>query len=204
MKDEEKLLPTCVHSHVAKSTTQLTTTTGADVGVFYHSINALGTRIAFVSNADLTGDNPDGNQELFLVNTLTNCVTQLTTTTGHNVFYTSINALGTRIAFVSNADLTGGNPDGLFQAFLVNTFTNRFTQLTIAGDAFVPKINALGTHVAFLSRADHIGDNPDGNLELFLATCVGTVHNLETMASEETEEVQKRKTESKDSLNRID
>jgi Tol biopolymer transport system component len=169
------------------SLTQLTITTSADVGTFYHSINALGTRIAFVSNADLTGGNPDGNQELFVVNTLTNRFTQLTTT-GHDIFYTSINALGTRIAFSSGADLTGGNPDGLFQAFLVNTLTNRFTQLTIAGDAGVPTINPLGTHVAFLSRTDHTGDNPDGNLELFLATCVGTVHDHGTMTSEETGE----------------
>jgi hypothetical protein len=30
------------------------------------SINADGTRIAFVSTSDLTGGNPDGNQEIFL------------------------------------------------------------------------------------------------------------------------------------------
>jgi hypothetical protein len=46
------------------SLTQIThATTGSSA---ISAINAAGTRIAFESNADLTGGNPDGNNEIFL------------------------------------------------------------------------------------------------------------------------------------------
>lgn len=44
--------------------TQITSTTGGDH--YNPSINADGTRIAFSSNRNLTGGNPDSNHELFL------------------------------------------------------------------------------------------------------------------------------------------
>jgi Tol biopolymer transport system component len=122
-------------------------------------------------------------------------LTQLTNTTSDFSFEPSINAAGTRIAFTSRADLTGDNPDGNEEIFLADTTTGSLIQVTnTIGTLFgsgQASINAAGTHIAFSSDGDVTGDNPDGNSELFLATCVGTVHDLVTMTSEEIGE-QKR------------
>jgi hypothetical protein len=69
------------------------------------AINADGTRIAFVSRGDLTGGNPDGNQELFLADTTTGSFTQLTHSTSGKSVEPAINATGTRIAFAANGEI---------------------------------------------------------------------------------------------------
>lgn len=101
--------------------TQITNTTGTgDWG--YFAINADGTRIAFSSVRDLTGGNPDGNGEIFLW-TQGVGFTQITNTVfGFNT-NRSISADGTRIAFQSENDLTGGNPDGNREIFLATLST---------------------------------------------------------------------------------
>ena len=145
---------------------QITDTTwGASVN---SSINADGTRIAFMSIADITGGNPDHNSEIFLFDTGTG-VTQVTDTTVGSNLNSSINASGTRIAFTSNRDLTGGNGDHNFEIFLFDTAMG-LTQVTdtIAGGNVYPSINADGTRIAFYSSSDHTGENGDGNLEIFL------------------------------------
>ncbi len=72
------------------------------------SINVGGTRIAFISSSDLTSGNADGNEEIFLW-TSGSGFSQITSTTGGFNIDPSINGDGTRIAFRSNRDLTGGN-----------------------------------------------------------------------------------------------
>jgi len=148
--------------------TQITSTTGG--GSSRSSINADGTRIAFDSNRDLTGGNADDSREIFLFNTTTSAFTQITSATGGNSFNSSINSDGTRIAFDSKSDLTGGNADGNFEVFLFNTTTSAFTQITsaIGGVSHNPSINADGTRIAFRSNRDLTGGNADGNFEVFL------------------------------------
>ena len=152
--------------------TQVTNTTGSTISSDSPTISGNGTRIAFISNADLTGENPDGNREVFLFDTTTTTFTQVTNTTGSASDSDSpaISGNGTRIAFISNADLTGGNPDGNREVFLFDTTTTTFTQVTnttgSASDS--PTISGNGARIAFLSNADLTGQNPDGNREVFL------------------------------------
>ena len=54
-------------------------------------INSDGTRIAFQSDHDLTGGNPDVNREIFLYDTTTNGFTQVTNTTGGAVGFGNSN-----------------------------------------------------------------------------------------------------------------
>jgi Tol biopolymer transport system component len=136
-------------------------------------MNASGTRIAFSASSNLTGENPDYNNEIFLVDTTTRAVTQLTHSTGNFNGFPAINANGTRIAFASAEDLTGENPDPNAEIFLVHSLTRAVTQLTHSteGENLGPVINASGTRIAFPSFSDLTGENPDGNIEIFLAQC---------------------------------
>ncbi|TAN35413.1 hypothetical protein EPN27_03925, partial [Patescibacteria group bacterium] len=150
--------------------TQLTASTGGDNRE--PSINADGTKIAFESDRDLTGGNPDGNWEIFLW-TQGSGITQLTASTGGDNREPSINADGRKIAFYSTNNLTGGNPDGNYEIFLW-TQGSGFTQLTTTtgsgSDNFSPSINSDGTKIAFESSSDLTGGNTDHNYEIFLAT----------------------------------
>jgi len=135
--------------------TQITNTTGLVINGS-PVINADGTRIAFHAFADLTGENPDGHTETFLINTTTNTFIQITHTTGSVNQWASINADGTHIAFASTADLIGGNPDGSGEIFLFNTTTNTFTQITnnMGTVTGLPSISPDGTRIAFPSNGN--------------------------------------------------
>jgi Ca2+-binding RTX toxin-like protein len=91
---------------------------GAVYGNLYPAINATGTRIAFVSDADPAGSHPEGGIEIFLFNTVTGITTQVTDG-GVQINPPAINANGTRIALLSRSNLTasGGN-DGFDEIFL--------------------------------------------------------------------------------------
>jgi Tol biopolymer transport system component len=156
--------------------TQITNgdTFGAIIQKNNASINADGTRIAFHLDADLTGGNADRNVEIFLFDSNTNIITQVTNTTSGTAptnYAPSINADGTRVAFESTADLTGGNPELNREIFLYDSTAGTFTQLTEnagIGQAYLPSINADGTRIAFESNANPTGENPNGNYEIYL------------------------------------
>jgi hypothetical protein len=133
------------------------------------SMNSNGTRIAFTSTSDLTGGNPDHNFEIFLFDTTTLALTQITNTLAGQNGHPSINADGTRIAFHSNRDLTGNNPDENREIFLFDTGTMVFGQITNTTGVIneTPSMNADGTRIAFRSSADLAGTNPDLNDEVF-------------------------------------
>ncbi len=78
-----------------------------------------GDWIAFGSQADLLGTNPDGNFELFLYDIGAETLTQVTDSTGGaEQLIPSI--AGSRIAFNSNGNPTGGNPDHNTELFLAD------------------------------------------------------------------------------------
>ena len=136
------------------------------------SINVGGTRIAFISSSDLTSGNADGNEEIFLW-TSGSGFSQITSTTGGFNIDPSINGDGTRIAFRSNRDLTGGNAV-LDEEIFIWTSGSGFTQITgptlNGGGPGFPSINSDGTKVAFEGTDDYTGGNADGNVEIFLWT----------------------------------
>jgi uncharacterized repeat protein (TIGR01451 family) len=138
------------------------------------SINGNGTRIAFESNRDLTGGNADVNLEIFLYDAVTNGFTQVTDTTLGDTGFPSINGDGTRIAFRSNSDPTGGNANGNIEIFLYNAVSNSFTQVTdtTTGVKSAPSISSDGTRIAFNSSNDLTGGNTDSNTEIFLYDAV--------------------------------
>jgi Tol biopolymer transport system component len=150
--------------------TQITHTTGDGPATAAPSTSGDGTRIAFSFAADLTGENPDGNVELFVFDLPTGSVTQATHTSAGFSSFPAISNDGNQIAFESTADMTGGNPDGNSEIFFIDTRTGSVTQVTRTTGAFNAgaSLSGDGTRLAFFSNGNLIGENPDANSEIFL------------------------------------
>jgi Tol biopolymer transport system component len=158
----------------ANTLTQITTSSGCHNGFgdTFRSgvISADGTRIAFLSDCNLTGQNADGNQEIYLFDSPTNTPSQITTTSGCRQGFPSINADGTRIVFASDCNLTGQNADSNFEVYHFDTSTDTLTQITTSSDCgtALTSINGDGTRIAFDSNCNLTGQNADGNAEIYL------------------------------------
>jgi len=114
---------------------QITDETNGDS--FNASINADGTRIAFSSNADINGVNVGGNFEIYLFDTTTGIITQITNETTGSSLNPSINADGMRIAFWSEGNINGGNPEGNTEIYL-------YTCLDPASARNIPTLSEWG------------------------------------------------------------
>jgi hypothetical protein len=91
------------------------------------SLNKDGSRIVFATTADPLGRNADGNFEIFLWDRARG-LHQLTETMGGDTSFPrfpSIDPEGRYVVFSSNADPTGGNPDGNFEIFIIDLEGNR-------------------------------------------------------------------------------
>jgi Tol biopolymer transport system component len=143
-------------------------------------ISGTGDRVAFLSEDDLTGENPEGNPELFLFDSSSGLAQVTRTTTGgRTADRPSMSHDGTRIAFLSTADLTGDNPDGNSQFFVFDATTRAFTQITQDGAGPFSSMDAEGRLIAFRAGSS------TGNIEVYLAdTGTGTTTQLTTSGSQ--------------------
>jgi uncharacterized repeat protein (TIGR01451 family) len=184
-----ELFVASINSATGKVTyTQITSSTGSILGGFNlgPSIDRTGNRIAFFSDRDLTGDNPDLNFEIFLAqinDAYTVTLTQLTNTRDGINSFPSISADGSRVAFTSDRDLTGDNPDLNPEIFIVKLNgegqPDGCTQVTFTaaqGADYVfndqPAFDDDGSHLTFISDAANAfgnGANPDRVQEVFMA-----------------------------------
>jgi len=151
------------------------------------SISADGTRVAFSSNANINGGNPDGNREMYFYDTTTGIITQITDEPDGNSDDAAISGDGMRIGFDSRANINGGNPEGNEEVYIFDIITGIITQLTDepTGDSEDPALSADGTYIAFESEADINGGNTDDdNEEVYLATCFdpATARNIPTLS----------------------
>lgn len=138
------------------SVRQITFSTGdvnsnADV-----SLSADGKRLAFSSTANLLGGNADGNQEIYVVDLINDLLTQVTQTSGPNVynFEPSLSGDGLTLAFTSSADFTGQNASHLPQIFLERLApSSAVPEPATAGLVLVAGLGALLTR----RRVQHAG-----------------------------------------------
>lgn len=151
---------------------------GRDSGIVGQDIDADGSRLALLAAGDLVpGGNPDHNLEVFVYDVPTGRFLQVTHTTGTVISSTpSLDAAGTRVAFVAAQDLVPGrNPDLGPELFLHDVDLDTTVQVTSlpAGKSLGdPSLSDDGGTVAFNSSGDLVpGGNPDGNSEVFLAFC---------------------------------
>ncbi|HEY0083632.1 MAG TPA: hypothetical protein VGB61_12640, partial [Pyrinomonadaceae bacterium] len=136
-----------------------------------------GSRLAFASRENLTGENADGNSEIFLFTD--ERLQQITHTSprdtaaraGEGNFQPSLSGDGTLLAFASNRNLTGANPDANLEIFLFDAATRTTTQLTDTPpthDASDAKISADGTRVAFIREIHGTGGEASRPRDLML------------------------------------
>jgi Tol biopolymer transport system component len=187
----------------SKSFTQLTNTSGCSIGSGFPdtpevapSVSYDANRIAFVSDCDLTGDNPSLLQTGFVLDRKLGTTTQLADCVGQCVFFSmpSISSDGSTVAGYGetysqllvmtihhlDAALADPSPEtiilatnpGLIDAFLITAGINR------------PSLTADGKRIAFVGRIDFLGKNPDGGWEVFVLDDVagGGLHQITDVA----------------------
>jgi hypothetical protein len=82
------------------------------------SLTADGKTIVFSFTGNPTGENPDGNEEIFLIRRDGTGLVQLTRTTAAENVFPRLDPTGQWLVWESSADLTGKNPDGSTEIFL--------------------------------------------------------------------------------------
>ena len=134
--------------------TQITNNSDMNDSTESPSISGDGNIIAFESDADINGGNPDGNNEIYFANVGAGTIIQVTDTTGGGSNNSpDISEDGRFIAFISDRNLTGGNPLMIEQLFLFNIAASTITQITnnTSGEIGSPSINRDGSLIAFTS-----------------------------------------------------
>ncbi|MFG6433518.1 TolB family protein [Roseateles sp. LYH14W] len=134
------------------------------------ALSADGNSLAFVSTFDPLGLNADGNSELFRYDVLTQTLAQVTQTSAGNAQAASVSGDGSRIAFGSSADLTGGNADGNTEIFVYDLLAGSFLQLTDTLGAFSTDavLSEDGLSIAYVSTMNLNGANPSGAFQVFM------------------------------------
>lgn len=160
----------------ATGITQLTTKPATSSGNIstISKLSADGTKVIFTSSADYTGQNSDASSELFIVNSDSSGLTQLTDSIGATVneYSMDLSSDGSKIVFASNADYLGSNSDLDYEIYIINSDGTGLAQLSDGSDASNnrsqgPQITANGLKIAFTSNADPLGTNTAHNRHIF-------------------------------------
>jgi hypothetical protein len=149
-----------------------------------NQMDGAGTRVYYESNGNPLGTNNDLSGEIFGINTDGTGVRQYTFCTsaiGAFSGYPDVSDDGTKIAFASVCNLTGGNADFGAEIFLVNPNGTGLVQLTTAPSpspferyVYWPRLDSTGTWVAFSGNANIAGGNTEGNFEVWRMKTDGT------------------------------
>ena len=159
------------------STTQLTAFADSDITDV--TISGDGQLVFFNSDADPTGGNAAGDQQIFAINADGTGIRQVTTVASFPQGI-SVSDDGSLVTYSDTADPFGTNVDGSSEIFIINLDGSGHVQLTsgtgtfLGGVTFAPKISADGTKVAFMSIAELLGANTDGTSELYMVNADGT------------------------------
>lgn len=133
------------------STSRLTDNVDPTLFDFFElAINSDATHVAFASDANLTGNNHSEVRVVYRASTGSGSITQVPGLSPEIGFDIAISGDGNSVAFRTDADLVGDNPDRHRQVFLFNASTGQTVQVTDAEfdiNADVVSVNADGTEV---------------------------------------------------------
>ena len=143
-----------------------------------------GAVVVFVSDQDITGDNPTNAPNVFLAATDGSAVSQVTALASGTAAEPRISGDGTMIVFTSDNDLTGGNPMNDTQIFSIAPDGSNLTQVTM-GTTSAESVEFAdgGTQLVWVDTSDPFGTNADGSREIFTINIDGTNHMQLTMSS---------------------
>ncbi len=141
------------------------------------NISGDGNIIGFISDCDITGQNPSNLQQGFYYDALSGQITQITFITEKSVDIMKVSKDGSTLVIRSSANIDGNNPDLKDEIYSFDIGTSILTQITMsAEDSFRPTVNGDGSVIAFTSRADFTGQNPGGTIQIF--TFDGAFHQI--------------------------
>lgn len=140
------------------------------------ALTSDGSAMAFASDCDLLGENPDGGTEIYTLSS--EILTQATQDAGAKGCESLTPSIAThegsdRVVFAGYCDPTGENSDGSFEIFgVVDGVTEQLT----AGEScwsVSPRMPASGDVVVYVSNCDVGGSGETGSAELYLeGVCV--------------------------------
>jgi Tol biopolymer transport system component len=140
------------------------------------------SHVVVADTGDPVGTNPDHNSEIFLRDVSTGSVTQLTSTTsGNSGGSVAISGDGSRVAFLSTTDLTGGNSDHNAEVFVwTGSAFRQVTATTGSGSTSRFSMDQTGSRLTFISSHDLLGQNPAHAQAVYWwdAGGGGTLHQL--------------------------
>lgn len=125
---------------------------------------------AFVSSANLTGDNPNAQEQVFA--SVGGAYERLTAATAGTFGRPALTSSGRFVAFASSADLTGENADGNWEIFRHDRVTHATVQVTSTTGCTSTSpsiaVDPAGDRIAFVSNCTALGAfaNADGNNEV--------------------------------------
>ena len=147
-------------------------------------MDGAGTRVYYESSGNPLGTNTDHNGEIFGINTDGTGLRQYTSCTsaiGAFSGYPEVSDNGSKIAFTSVCNLTGGNADQGGEIFLVNPNGTGLVQLTSAPSpspferyVYWPRLDSTATWITFSGNANLGGTNTEGNFEVWRMKTDGT------------------------------
>jgi hypothetical protein len=138
-----------------------------------------GRRVVVESTGNPTGNNADGNSEIFVYDIRRNTWTQITNTVSPVENFRPATRTGKHLIFDSNGELHNdptvaprNNADGNREIFLARfkgstTFIQQLTDTVGPVDNHGGAMDKRGKFVTFSSNGNYTGGNPDGNREMF-------------------------------------
>lgn len=84
------------------------------------AISAGGGQVGFSSSCNLVGSNSDGSREIFVADTGTSAIAQITSATGCDALSPAVSATSAQVSFASTCDSLGTNTDGNLELFLAS------------------------------------------------------------------------------------
>lgn len=137
-------------------------------------ISGSGNRVLFQADTDPLGSNPGRYDQLFVVDTDGNNLTQLTAVAadGEATYEYSISDDGARVAYESNGNPLGTNADGTTEIFTINANGSGLRQKTASTTlhSFRPRISGDGTKIVVMRSADAYADTA----EVWVVNWLGT------------------------------
>ncbi len=130
------------------------------------AISGDGQWVTFVSTANPTGDNPDANREVFRLQISTGALDQITVSSGSTSEGPAISGDGARIAFESNADLTGDNSDGSTEVYYYDADALSLAQISSSetGMSHFASMDDEGNTIVFTSNASLVSTSTANEL----------------------------------------